>query len=202
MQDADIMYAGTQPNDSDKRLWVTFTVEPRLNKKESKEAGENMYRDVEFVTIRIPGDKLSVVHRPVQPADKMRFPLQYAAFRNAKGDEVVGTPLSLLPGVKPSQVKELEFFNVRTIDQLAAMPDGSAGAGMMGILALRNAAKNYIKASKEAAPLVKVQQELETRDATIAAQAAQIEAQGKQIAAILAALPAAPPAEGPAKKGK
>lgn len=199
MNEADIMYSGQQAHDDDKRLWVTFTMEAVLDRAATTTEGRNIYKDIEFVTIRIPGDKLSVVHRPVNPSDKHRFPLQYAAFRNMRGEEIVGTPLSTWLGIKPSQVKELEFFNVRTVEQLAAMPDGSAGGSMMGILALRTAAKNFIAIAKENAPLQRVQQELEARDATIAALQEQTKRQGEQLDAVLARL-AAPEVKAPEAK--
>lgn len=202
----NIMYAGEQASDDDKKLFVTFSHEGRLDRKATEEAGHNKYRDVEFVTIRIPGDKTLSIHRPANPSDKQRFPLQYAAFRNNRGEEVVGTPLSLLLGIKPSQVKELDYFNVKTIEQLASMPDGAGGAQMMGVQALRAAARKYVSNALEQAPVAKVEKELAQRDNIIAAQAAQIEEQGKKIEAILAGLAAQAmgqkEAEPQSKKGK
>ncbi len=202
LSDNEFLYAGTQPTDDDKKLFVTFSFEPRLDRKATEEAGSNKYRDVEFVTIRIPGDKTLSIHRPVTPSDKQRFPLQYAAFKNKAGEQIVGTPLNLWPGCKPSQVRELEYFNVRTVEQLAAMPDGAQGASMMGVQALRNAARAYVSLAKDRAPLLQVQKELAERDATIAAQAAAIEAQGKKLDAILASMADAQTAKAEPKKGK
>lgn len=169
LSDSDFMYAGEQPADDDKRLFVRFTLEARLDRNASVEAGENKYKDVEFITIYIPGDKTLSVHRPVQPSDKQRFPLQYAAFRNTKGEALIGTPLSVWPAITPSQIRELEYFNVRTVEQLAALADGTAGAQMMGVNALRNAARAFIAARKEAEPLARLQEELQQRDYKIEA---------------------------------
>lgn len=186
-EESGILYAGTQPHEDDKRLMVQFSLEARLNQEASAAEGRNVYKDVEFVTIRVPGDKTVTVHRPVRHSDKLRFPIQYAAFRNARGEEVVGTPLSLWPGCKPSQVSELAYFNVKTVEQLAAMADGVGGAQMMGIQALRQAARQYVQAAKDQAPLLAVQKELKGRDDTIAALQDQIAKQGEVLARILAA---------------
>lgn len=183
-----IMYAGEQSHEDDKRLFVTFSYEQRLDRKASDEAGRNIYKDVEYITARIPGDKTTSIHRPVMASDKIRFPLQYAAFKNSSGEQIVGTPLSLWPGIRPSQAKELEYFNVRTVEQLAAMPDGNAAASMMGVSALRRSAQEYVKAAKEAAPLLKVQKELEERDNTISALKDQIEKQGDVLSRLAARL--------------
>jgi hypothetical protein len=170
-----IMYPDSNSLDDDKRLFVVFSMEARLDKRATADEGIQKYRNVEFITIRIPGDKTLAVHRPVLPADRVRFPLQYAAFKNASGDQIVGTPLGLWPGCSPAQAKELEYFNIRTVEQLASMPDGSTGATMMGIQALRQSAKNFVEFARHQAPLVKVQRELESRDNEIAALRSQIQ---------------------------
>jgi hypothetical protein len=173
--------AGTQPHEEDKRLMVVFSHEPRLDKTRSVEEGRNVYRDVEFVTIRIPGDKTLSIHRPVNVSDKHRFPMQYQAFKNAAGQLLSGTPLQTWPGITPAQVKELEYFNVRTVEQLASMADTGA-AQMMGVQKLKRSAQQYIAAAKDAAPLLKVQAELETRDNEIAALKDMLMKQGEAIA--------------------
>lgn len=198
-----IMYAGTQATDDDKRLFVQFSVESRLDKKATAESndGLNKYRNVEFITIRIPGDKTVSIHRPVVPSDKVRFALQYAAFKNSTtGEQIVGTPLALWPGCSPSQAQELQYFNVRTVEQLAAMPDGAGAANMMGVQALKQAARSFLQHARENAPIVKMQAELAQRDNVIAAQAAQLKDQGDKLDAILARL--ASDDEGKSKKGK
>jgi hypothetical protein len=199
-----IMYAGEQSHKDDNRLFVTFSLESRLDKRATAEAGDGMnkYRDVEFVTIRIPGDKTVSIHRPVAPSDKQRFPLQYAAFKNSvTGDQVIGTPLALWPGCKPSQAQELAYFNVRTVEQLAAMPDGVGGASMMGVQALRLAARQFVAARKSEAPILKMQEELKVRDNQIATLTEQVTQQSELVNKLIANLGSAQPLGGE-KKGK
>ncbi len=203
LDEAGIMYSGTQSTEDDKRLLARFSIEPRLDRKATTEAadGINRYRNVEFITIHVPGDKTLSVHRPVQPSDKQRFPLQYAAFKNSvTGEQLIGLPLSAWPVCKPSQAKELEFFNVRTVEQLAAMPDGVKAAQMMGIQALRNAARAFVEQRKQEAPLVKVQAELAQRDQQIASLTATVEEQTRRFDALMARL--ADGEEKSSKKGK
>jgi len=183
----DSNWGGTQPHEADARLMAVFSFEPRLDKAKSLEEGRNIYRDVEYVTIRIPGDKTFSIHRPVNASDKHRFPMQYAAFRSNSGEQVQGTPLTVWPQVTPSQRKELEYFNVRTVEQLAAMADTGAGQ-MMGVQKLKQAAKLYIEAARSNAPLVKVQEELKSRDNEIEALKDQLAKQGQDLAKLLANL--------------
>lgn len=195
----EFLVAGTQPNEGDKRLMVAFSLEPRLDKEQSDKEGRNIYRDVEFVTIRTPGDKLSVIHRPVSPSDKVRFPQHYAIFKNARGEQIIGTPLTLWPGISPARAKELEFYGIRTVEHLATVSDSNAGS-MMGIQALKLAAKQYVENAKSQAPLLAVQAELKERDARLAAQDLVIKEQGDKLDRIIAGLAAQ--AEGAGKKQK
>lgn len=203
---AGIMYAGTQATDDDKRLLVRFSLESRVDRKATAEAGDGVirYKNVEFVTIHIPGDKTLNVHRPVMPSDKQRFPLQYAAFKNSGvgNDGIIGTPLSIWPGCTPAQASELAYFNVRTVEQLAAMPDGVRASQMMGVNALRNAARAFVENNKQQAPLLKVQAELKERDQQIAALTETVKEQGEQVKALIARLTSDPAKEPAPKKAK
>lgn len=155
-------------NAADRRLVVRFSLQPRIDSAKTAEEGREIYKDVEFVTILIPGDKTLTVNRPVMPSDKARFPLQYQAFKNKAGEVITGTPLSAWPIVTESQRRELEHFNVRTVEHLAEINDNFASS-MMGIQALKQQAQKYLTAAKAAQPLVQLQQELASRDNDIAA---------------------------------
>jgi hypothetical protein len=153
---------------ADRRLVVRFSLQPRIDSRRTEEEGREVYREVEFITILIPGDKTLTINRPVMASDKQRFPLQYQAFKNKQGEALIGTPLSAWPLVNEAQRRELEYFNIRTVDQLAEVADNFAGS-MMGVHALKGQAQRYLAAAKEAAPTVKLQQELVERDNKIAA---------------------------------
>lgn len=164
----------------DRRLVVRFSLQPRIDSKKTEEEGRECYRDVEFVTILIPGDKTLTVNRPVMPSDRNRFPQQYAAFKNKQGEALLGTPLAAWPLVTDSQRRELEYFNIRTVEQLADVADGFA-ANMMGVYALKTSAQKYLAASKEAAPTIKLMKELEQRDGAIAALKDQLDRLTEQV---------------------
>lgn len=174
----------------DRGLVVRFSMGTRLDSAKTAEAGREIYREVEYVTILIPGDKLvSPVHRPVQASDKSRFPAQYAAFKNSQNQGsqgITGTPLSAWPVVSPAQRKELEYLNIQTVEQLAAVSDTSA-QNLVGLQGLKQLAQKFIEASKSAAPLVAMQKELEARDGQAAADRAAIAALTARLDALGAA---------------
>lgn len=157
----------------DKRLVVRFSVETRPDSAKTEQTGEMHFREIDFIRILIPGDKTLNVFRPVQPADKQRFPLQYQAFKNKQGEVLVGTPLSAWAAVTDSQRRELDFFNIRTVEQLADVADNFA-SNMMGVQALKQQAQKYLSISKEAAPTVKLMKEIEKKDGEISALQGQI----------------------------
>jgi len=142
----------------DEALLVKFFIKPAEDQKASKEAGRPIFHDIEWIDIRIPGNKDNVVCRPLRQRDIERFPRHYAAFKQRieKGAEaVVGTPLELFPFVTAARVEELKFFNIRTVEQLAATPDSTAGK-FMGFHDLKKKAQDFMRASELSAPAAKI----------------------------------------------
>jgi hypothetical protein len=133
----------------DERLVVQFFMRPRKNGKKSKEAGRPIFEDREYVRIMVPGNKDSIVCRPVSDMERNRFARQYRDWQDRRNDaeQSEGTPLSEWPGITRSQCEELAYFKVYTVEQLAGLSDTNA-QGMMGIALLREKAKAYLEASE------------------------------------------------------
>ncbi len=178
---------GGAMNDQDKRLRVNFAPFPQINQEKSAAEGRPIFDDVLYITIMVPGER-DVVHRAAWQRDYDRFPMQYSAYLNKKDQDVgSGTPLKLLTWLTNAQVKELEFFNCYTVEQLANLAD-SAAAKFMGIQALKQRAKDFLVASKEAAPLLTIRAEIEKKDQQLAAQDQALTEQGNRIKALEKAL--------------
>ncbi len=161
-------------SDADKRLLVRFNMHPHYNSEKSSTEGRPIYDEREYVMIMVPGDKDSIVHRPVWDKDRQRFSRQYQAFKSNQSQETAsGTPLSAITFISRAQAKELEHFNCHTVEQLANIPDTHAQK-FMGINKLKQLAAEFLRAAKEAAPLTAMRAELDQRDATLAAAQAQI----------------------------
>lgn len=136
----------------DEKLFVHFYMGSRPNKAKTKEEGRPIFEPCEFVRIIVPGDKNNIVNRPVWSQDKQRFPKQYAAFKNNEEQQSAGTPLESVPWITREQVEEMKFFHVRTLEQLANMPDSNAQK-FMGVNTLRQKARDAIQYAKEQAPI-------------------------------------------------
>lgn len=135
-----------------------------------------VYRKLDFVTIRVPGDKTFVVHRPVRAADKIRFRAKYEAFKNAAGEAFEGTPIETLVDIKPSQVETLKYVGVTTIEQLAKVSDGSPMMSMMGGVGLKQRAAAWVTKNRKSSIAVQTNEALKERDDKIAKMEEQIAA--------------------------
>jgi len=151
----------------DEKVYAEFSYHPRKNVVKTKEAGRDIYEDVPYVKIMVPGDKDNIVFRPVRESDKQRFPRQWQAFNTNEEQVVEGTLLSEWAGISRSLVEELKFYGVRTVEALVDMPDSQAQK-FMGINALRQKAKAYIEDSRLMAPIDRLNRENEAMKAELA----------------------------------
>ena len=87
-------------------------------------------------------------------------PKQEKKQRQVKGmlgsSSVEGTPLAEWPIMSRSQVEELSFHNVKTVEQLVAMSD-SLASQFMGMNGLKAKAKMWLEDSEETARINKIQ---------------------------------------------
>ncbi len=173
--------AFSSENEADKRLLVHFNLFPHLNQEKSNSAGRPIYEDKVYVTIIVPGDKDSVVHREAWEKDFKRFPRQYQNFLNKDSEAVVGTPLKLVPWLTSSQIKELEYFNLKTVEHLATVNDGVASK-FHGLQALKQRANDFLEAAHKAAPMLEMRKVIEDKDAQLASMQKQLDELAKMVA--------------------
>ena len=156
------------PNAPKSPAIAQFFTEPLKMEFKSKEAGRPIFEDREYVRIIIPGDRRSMVVEPVNDEHKGRWPTEYAAFVAGKEAPLEGTSLADWPQIGRSQVEELAYFNIRTIEQMAAVTDGQLQNLGMGSRELRERAKLFLEvSSKGTAPLSKLLSENERLNAEV-----------------------------------
>ena len=167
----------------DRYLIVSFNVEAVQNHQKSSDEGRPIYDQIEHVRIMVPGNKDSIVHRPVTEEDKRRFAKQYEDWKTRGEVSLDGTMLEMVSWVTKSQVEELKFFNVRTLEQLAEMPDVHAQK-FMGVNQLRKQARVALKLADKQKGATQLAKELEDRDNRLAAQDKAIQEMKTTIAAM------------------
>lgn len=151
---------------ADNKLFVEFYRKPVLQPGKSREAGRAVFEETDYIRIYVPGDKSSVIERPINNLDADRFADRYRKWQAGQEEAVTGTPLSALPGMTPSKVEEYRFFKIVTVEQLADAND-NLGQKFMSFHADKNRAKNFIEVAKNNAPVEQMRSELEKRDAEI-----------------------------------
>lgn len=118
-----VMNPGYQQGDE--KLFVKFYKHPKEDKESSKREGRPIFKDADYIEIMQPGNKESVIRRPVTKKDVQRFLVQYQRYKMQEDQKVDGTPVEQAPFLTKSQVEELKYFNVFTVEQLAGMSDAN-----------------------------------------------------------------------------
>lgn len=167
-----------------------FYMEARRNNARSEADGQPRFDDVEMVEILIPGDRNAVSVQFVKPEHKQRFAREYAAFKANQEAPADGTPIAELPGIMRSQVEELTFQHIRTVETLAILPDDKAMKAItMGGMALRDRARRYLESTAGAAAEEKLAAENRAKDERIAQLEGQLADLTKRIDQIAAKRP-------------
>jgi hypothetical protein len=167
--DYEINFQDNQQSEADKRLLVVFYKEAIKNTFKSIEAGRPIFDEVDHVKIMTPGSRDTFTTK-VTGGDSeypLRFPQQWARYKAGQDQEASGTPLNQLPWMSIGQIAELNAVGCKTVEQLVGMSD-ALSQKFMGHHQLKQRAQVYLDTAKDAAPLLKLQSELETRDEQIA----------------------------------
>jgi len=162
----------------DEGLYPVFSIEAVRDEEASTEAGREMFKDVEWLTIHIAGDSLKKPSRPASEEDKQRFAKYYEAFKNQGIQLQEGTPLTEWSLVGKAMAMTLKSMNIHTVEQLAACADGNLS--FMGGRELQKKAKEWLESAKDNAKFSKVFAENEELKRNLDAMQKQIDALAKQ----------------------
>lgn len=166
-------------SDADKALLVKFYLDSREDIHESRKEGRPVYRDMEIIDIRSPGNRSEARIRVATPRDKARFPEHYRMFKarieSGELEKQTGTPLEEYPAISRSQVEELKFFHVHTVENLAGMTDATALDMRHGVRMKEEAIK-WLEVAGNSAAAKKLQEDNEAKDKRISDLEAKLEA--------------------------
>lgn len=119
------------------------------HKGKSLEAGRPIFVELEYVEIRIVGDNKNVIDTKVQEKHRRRWPKQYTAYKEGKEQVLEGTPIRQWASLSATRALELEAVGVRTVEQLASIPDSSLHHIGMDGMSLKVKANAYLKTAQE-----------------------------------------------------
>ena len=134
----------------------------------SQEQGRPIFKDVEMVRIQIPGDIKSEPVQKVTDLHRQRWPDHYKAFAEKAEVSSIGTPLEQWGRLPGSRIEELKFFKIRTVEDLAGVPDGLLQNLGMGARALRTEAQAYLELQSDSNVAQKYAVQLEQQQDQIA----------------------------------
>lgn len=154
-----------------------FHTQAVKNIEKSAEEGRPIFENEDYVQILIPGNSKDIIDRRVQEKDKERWPAQWAAYQNNKEQPLEGTPITVWPELDPSQVATLSHKNIRTVEDLASLPDVSLGELGPGALELQKKAQRFLKVSED----TKLVEKQESRIAELEARIAELESPAENV---------------------
>jgi hypothetical protein len=133
------------------QIGVGFCLYPLKDDAESEKNGREIFRDVEFVKIIVPGDRESVVFQPATAEHKRRFPLAYRRFKEQEQVAQEGTPIEAWPAIGRGLALTLKAAGIPTVEALANVHDGNLDKLGHGIRELRAKAQGFIAQASNAA---------------------------------------------------
>jgi len=183
MQTADFDVADFEDRTrGDKNTLVRFFIRPVINEAKSAAEGRPIYEDKEYCEIHVPGNQTNIPVKPVDAIIKRRFSNQYARWKaTGEAEFVEGTVLSEVPWLSRSQVEELAYLKIRTLEQLAGVGDDVCSR-TIGLTELKRRAGLVLASSKDSSVLTKLEAELKQRDAEILGLKQTIEALTNRVA--------------------
>lgn len=161
----------TRHGAGDDKLFVMFENYFTPDSVKSDEAGRPIFNDEVYIRIVTPGDRDNIIHRPVRPQDKQRFPRQWLAFSSdTVGD---GTRLEEWSLMSRSMCEELRYLNFRTVEHVAEANDASCSK-VPGLREMKARAVAWLAKAVDAAATSKAQKVIDEQNAEINALKAQM----------------------------
>ncbi len=135
----------------DENLFVKFYMGSVQDVRASEAAGHPVHIEKPFIEIHIPGDPHNITDTVAKPYYQQRFADEWKQFTEHNEQGQQGWLLKTWPQVTAAQVKNLEFLNVHTVEQLAGLTDAQCQKVGMGAEDLRAKAKAAVAAAKDGA---------------------------------------------------
>lgn len=154
---------------------ITFHTVQKKHNHRSKLENRPVYYEVTHIRKMVPGDNKLVVDRPVRESDKEEFPVEWARWEKYKENRIPGIPIENWHSINETQKAEFKALNIFTIEQFANLPD-SAADKIMGFNELRQKARVFVEAGKDAELLGRVKAEAAAEADKLRAELAELRA--------------------------
>lgn len=186
--------------DNDRPPYVTFERRPVEDRQASIAAGHYVSQDLDIAVITRPGSR-DTLEKPAEVwlkdlAEKVRkqeFPRQwydaflasYNAWKSGEELPTQGTPIRGWPVLSPATMKDLLAAGIRTVEDLAALPESEFSVIGTGALSLKAKARAWLDSAEDKGKVVEqvtaLTEQVRQLVELTKAQAAEIEALRKQL---------------------
>ena len=182
------------PINPDTLLSVEFFMHAPEDVHKSEAAGTLIRGEaIPYVRIQNPGDHTSIMESPVLESHKRRWPEKWLYFQIQNNmvegaAEIPGWKISEWTELNPEQVRNLQFLRFSVVEQVANASDSQCQRMGMDGMSLREKARLALRARMG----VEIKQEMDRKDAELAAMREKQEKMEKQLEALLSASEAKP----------
>jgi len=125
------------------QTYPRFFMDSIVDQLATEQQGRPIYKEVERVQILMPANRLLAPVENVNDGHRQLWPKEYAAFKEGHEISPEGTPLEQWNILNKAQVYELKGMHLRTVEDVAKIPDNVAQTIPFG-LRLRESAAAYL----------------------------------------------------------
>lgn len=143
-------------------VFATFYDKPVQDKAQSTKEGYPVFNDTLYIKIMVP-NAIDGVDRPANENDIKRFPKSYEAYQTGKEPAESGMPVEEWPQITTSEVAMLRALNIKSVEQLAEVPDSGIHRLGPGGHGLKTKAQKYLSSQSEIGTLQSRIKELERK---------------------------------------
>lgn len=149
---------------------ITFDTMAVEDRSITNATGHIGYKDIDIVKITPVGGHLTVEQEVTpdllkqwkfNPDMEYRFKA-YEAWKDGKEPPVNGFSLKMWPPISPAQIKQFSGRNIRSVEELAELPDDALTSFGPGSRLLRDKAREWLKTSSETGKIVEQLMQLKT----------------------------------------
>jgi len=134
------------PTEDSDQVVCRFAVEPRLDVVASREANDEVYKDVTVCHMKVAGSQDTICHRMDGDRAEEIIKRCLTAWRAFQGEAepVDGTPLEQLKGMPPEKAAAWRLQGIHTVEQVAELSDSVLDRLGMGARSWQRKAKQQV----------------------------------------------------------
>lgn len=135
-------------------IWAKFYTEEVEDEKATQAAGHVVYKTIDKVEWGRKGQNLVVLNEKVSrvqknPAIWAVMEPAYLAWKKGQEAPLEGTSLKMWPAITPAQIRTLQNFGIRTVEEVMLLSDGDCDKIGNGVRHLRTRARLWKEAAND-----------------------------------------------------